>query len=317
MANYYELLQVPPTSSPQEIEVSLDRLYNETRRKVTNFDPQIATQANQALQLLEQMRSILLSPDKRNAYDTALGIGANAGGLVDPEAIFRSPAPPAGPVLGMPTVGMQFGQPMPQSQVAQPAVRTDAWTCPTCHHPNLVGAQFCAKDGVKIGHPCPKCEQMAELANNFCPACGADKRKVYEQKQQAEIEKLHVRINGINAQIEQIRKVASLSSSGSLRGADLTVYKELRQGSSSGCAWMVAIILFITISAVFTSMGAAQIFYILFALGISALVGWFVYSSGKKSHIDTQAKKRISELQSQLPGLQQQISEVQSHQYPN
>jgi hypothetical protein len=180
MPNYYDALHLAPTATAQEIENTIDRLYNETRRKVTSFDPQVAAQANQALLLLEQMRTTLLDPGLRQAYDSALGFGQAAGMLLDPSAPTAQGAPQSGPVLGMPGMGMAAVPPPGRAGVTGP-VQTSApaqahkttWTCTQCHRENPAKTAFCRECGGVVGLVCPKCNQMYEAAaTQFCSSCG-------------------------------------------------------------------------------------------------------------------------------------------------
>lgn len=58
----YEFLGVPYTAKSQEVEAAIDARMNETRRLVTNHNPEVAFQAQKDLRLLEEARRILLDP---------------------------------------------------------------------------------------------------------------------------------------------------------------------------------------------------------------------------------------------------------------
>src|SRR4030042_1728961 len=95
MANrsYYEILGVAPAASQAEIEIVIEERYNKWRRLVTHHDQSVVTQANQALQAIEQIRATLTNPQKREVYDAAIGLKGAVGGLGDPEAIYQQSRP--------------------------------------------------------------------------------------------------------------------------------------------------------------------------------------------------------------------------------
>src|ERR1035437_4567587 len=93
MPTYYEIINVIPTAAQSEIELVLDAQYNKVRRLVTHQDPNVVNQANQALQLLEKIRTTLMDDGKRSAYDAAIGISSNLGGLADLSTPTGSPVP--------------------------------------------------------------------------------------------------------------------------------------------------------------------------------------------------------------------------------
>ncbi len=181
MPNYYETLHVIPTATAQEIEPVIDRLYNETRRKVTNFDPQVAAQANQALLVLEQMRTTLLNPQLRAEYDKTLDLNMQMGGLLDPDS--PPVAIPSASSLGMPSGNMAFGsisagtsQGRQSPQVAPQGIIAPktTWTCPQCHVENPPQTLFCKSCGGEVGLTCPKCHKTYEVATTqFCSSCGS------------------------------------------------------------------------------------------------------------------------------------------------
>ncbi|RIK22539.1 MAG: hypothetical protein DCC52_13660 [Chloroflexi bacterium] len=149
MANYYELLKVSPSASAQEISSAFDTQYEQWRRLVTHHDPNVVNQANQALQLLEQIRATLSDPAKRAAYDEGIGL--------------RSPMTPPAP-RQMPGAA-QPGSVAP----TQPAL----WTCPKCAKENPPNTRFCFNCGTQLVRACPECGQETSLvATGFCGNCG-------------------------------------------------------------------------------------------------------------------------------------------------
>ncbi|MDL1896047.1 zinc-ribbon domain-containing protein [Anaerolineae bacterium CFX7] len=165
MANYYELLKVSPSASAQEISSAFDTQYEQWRRLVTHHDPNVVNQANQALQLLEQIRATLSDPAKRAAYDEGIGL-RSVGGLADPTAI-----------LNMPSVTMTPPAPRPMPGAAQPAsvlpTQPALWTCPKCAKENPPNTRFCFSCGTQLVRACPECGQETSLvATGFCGNCG-------------------------------------------------------------------------------------------------------------------------------------------------
>lgn len=184
--SYYEILGVAPSAAVTEIETAYEDHYNKWRRLVTHHDPNVVTQANQALQTLEQIRTTLTAPDKRAAYDAGIGVGGAVGGLGDPDAVTsvlhqagllsRSMSPPTGARARSVT-----GQ------------RIDAWICPKCQTANAVGKLFCTECGQSIGRECPNCGQTIESRAEFCSECGVDVQATARAKQEAVEEAAHAR----------------------------------------------------------------------------------------------------------------------------
>lgn len=82
MPTYYDVLRVSPSAAPAEIETALDNQYHHWRRLVTHHDPVVVEEAERALRTLEQIRAVLLTPEKRANYDGSIIVG----GLADPAA---------------------------------------------------------------------------------------------------------------------------------------------------------------------------------------------------------------------------------------
>ncbi len=128
---YYEILEVTVSATQAEIETAIENQYNQWRRLVTHHDGSVVTQANQALQALEQIRATLTDPQKRKAYNEGIGLGDVVSGLGDPEALLQQ--------TGLPSV------PSPTSARKQTRdiQRLDAWECPKCSSANPTGTAFC------------------------------------------------------------------------------------------------------------------------------------------------------------------------------
>jgi hypothetical protein len=198
MPSYYELLKINDSATQEEIEVRLDDQYTKWRSLVTHHDSEVVSQANQALKLLEEIRSVLLNPEKRETYDLAMKSEQEGiGGLADPDS-FLSSNP-------MPT---SYAPPRRRVDIDPASVntrdsRTDAWICPDnkCGKANLIGTQFCAKCGKTIGANCPKCDVISELSNKFCTNCGVVKEEYFNLVQKDLIKELQREINATRKEI--------------------------------------------------------------------------------------------------------------------
>ena len=129
MSNYYEILGIVKESSLAEIETAIDRQYNQWRQLVSHHDPKVVNEANQALQILEEIRSTLLEKDNRKKYDKTLASSEKIGGLGDPEVMLKE---------------MMAGGKRSSSQtLMKNEERIDAWVCDDCGQANPLGTQFC------------------------------------------------------------------------------------------------------------------------------------------------------------------------------
>jgi len=181
MANYYEMLKVQPTATDKEIETAIDARYNQWRALVTHHDPNVVNQANQAIQLLEQIRATLTDPAKRAVYDEAIGVKGATTDLVDPTAVMnksRVTMPPPSP--------SRLPVPNPTVGATGAAGTVNAWVCPKCSVANGIGTRFCKDCGTALGRECPNCGKTIEAIAKFCPDCGVDVAKATFEKQIAE-----------------------------------------------------------------------------------------------------------------------------------
>jgi curved DNA-binding protein CbpA len=184
MPTYYDILKVQPTATTSEIQDAYDVAYNHWRGLVTHHDPNVATQANQALQALEQIRSVLTNPSARAQYDVKLNI-ETIGGLSDPSARKNLFTPVITPVAKK------------DQSVQSSAVNLQAWICPNskCNTPNRIGTKFCVKCGIQVGMICPQCGSLVETVVEFCAECGINIKqcdrelKIKSQQERAELER--------------------------------------------------------------------------------------------------------------------------------
>lgn len=173
--NYYEILNIQPTSPRAEIERSLDAQYNKLRQLVTHHDPNVVNQANLGLQTLEKIRSVLIDDGKRSAYDAA--INSSAGNFVDPTSNpLMTNSLSASPMQG--TSPQSAPRYLPPTQASGQRV----WTCPKCQSPNAVNSQFCKKCGESLASPCPECNSLVEKSSKFCTNCGVNIVKAQQKK---------------------------------------------------------------------------------------------------------------------------------------
>lgn len=311
MSNYYEMLKVQPSASSQEIEAAIEQQYNQWRRLTTHHDPNVVNQSNQALALIDKIRQTLTDPARREVYDNAIGItGQQIGGIIDPDLLLQS----------IPT-GAPLAPPAPRAVAAPgPAapgtvIRADVWVCPKCQHPNAVGAQFCAKCGVKVGNQCPNCDKMTELANNFCPYCGVDKVKTYQNQRAQELKKAQNDLRDQQEQIEIYYAAANrLFAYRDKSSQEAKAYDELRQGRLG----LEFVLLFGVVGYLIYLAIEGQIVLGFAVLIVTAIIVMFFLSpifsrfSAKKK-----LKEKTDQINQTIHILEQQIKAIQARVYPD
>jgi len=194
MSNYYEILQIQPTATLAEVQSACDSQYNYWRRLVTHHEPQVVNKANQALQVLEQIRQTLTDSKKRAIYDKSLHTS-----LTDPQA--RAHVPRPGGLTPPPHLpdGRSSGTVPPVQPRSDE--RVDVWTCPKCNKVNALNSKFCKKCGHTVGLDCPDCSQTIEAIARFCPHCGTNvPNAVRRQQLEASLASKQVEL----ASVEQI-----------------------------------------------------------------------------------------------------------------
>ncbi len=199
MNNYYDLLNISQEANQSEIETVLDDQYTKWRALVTHHDNNVVAQANQALNQLEEIRSTLMSPEKRRVYNNRLLANqGNVAGLTDPDIL-----------LAQNPMGNVMAPPRPRAggsgQAAQTEMdRTYAWICtnPNCKKANPIGTPFCVKCGTRIGLECPSCGEFVEISNKFCSRCGVNKAEFFELDKIKRIQSLQEKIKGIQTEIQ-------------------------------------------------------------------------------------------------------------------
>jgi len=144
MENYYKLLNLLTTASPDEIKES----YARSRAKLMSSNME-EPGLTSTLEALDQAYAVLIDPSERTNYDRSLG----------------APADPAAPMaltlLDRPATIMRPESPTPVIQ--QP--------CPYCGAPNPVQATTCVQCGQQISRPCPSCGHPVPLSQSVCSRC--------------------------------------------------------------------------------------------------------------------------------------------------
>jgi hypothetical protein len=234
MQNYYQILNLQPEATTQEIAATIDQQYHQVRRLVNHHDHNVVNQANQALAILEEARTVLLDPTRRTAYDQSMfGSAGSVGGLADP----TSPAPESGTSFGLGSLPVAAAAP-PKSSAAPvppPAVPAAAaprlpvtWECSRCHSQSPVGSQFCKRCGETIGLVCPDCTRISEVSSVYCSNCGVKLDMAIRRKQ-------------INDQLS--RSQISLANQQSANPKQDDKIKELRALTARSFGWLVLCIL--------------------------------------------------------------------------
>ncbi|MBG0787351.1 MAG: hypothetical protein H0S79_19850 [Anaerolineaceae bacterium] len=298
MKNYYEILEIDVTSENEEIEAKLDDEYTKWRGLVTHHDPEVVAEAQKALALLEEIRSVLLDPAKRTEYDANL-ISQQVGmsGLADPTVIPDNLPGRGG--YGAP-IRRKTEQP---AQHSKPELdRTDAWICsnPSCKKANQIGTQFCSNCGNRIGFYCPKCGELVEIANKFCSHCGVEKEKYFVQQQEEKIKNLE-------KQLADQRNQLNLAETDPAQFA--------RQYPVAGQTGKGCLILWVAMMAAGIGIGigaSADSAFLAVFLGLAGVVGATVglkavFRNGAVSnYIDTGLKPQIQSLQAQIKEVQKE-----------
>jgi curved DNA-binding protein CbpA len=230
MATYYELLKIQPSASPAEINTAIEDQYNQWRRLVTHHDPNVVTQANQTLQILETIRSTLMDSTKRSVYDAAIGVnGQQLGGLGDPNALLR---------MGS-AVQTTPPRPVPRTSAlpAQSMEATNAWVCTNCNTANPIKTKFCSKCGAQLGVDCPNCGKLTKATDKFCAECG---KNLEESKAKAdENSEVMLWINQTKAAAAQMKYLPTIQSV-IARGSFPDIYKACFESVSSwSCMYLL------------------------------------------------------------------------------
>jgi len=281
MPTYYEIIGVESTASAPEIENKLDEYQDELRQKVTHHDPIIVADANQKMQVLEEIRSTLMDNKKRKKYDANL----NYGGLGDPNVEVQPVAPFFGGAL--PRIP-QMGQAAMQGSLE----RTDAWICPKDKHANAVGEKFCAKCSTQIGANCPKCGKVAELTKKFCSNCGTNKVEHFETLQAQKVREIKGQKDRLENEIGKLAQVASggIVTNRTLKGLGLPI---AQRSSMAGVLSGLAIIS-ICMGMVIEDLQGLFVLIFLGAIGGAIVMGFSDAKASLEKHIERLSLNRES-----------------------
>ena len=304
MNNYYEMLKVAPNASHTEIETCLDDQYTKWRALVTHHNPDIVTQANQALSILEDIRATLLDQDNRNAYDKQLAQEQEKlGGLADPDMVLAQN--PMQPAMAPPRRRGSTAS-IPRNAEVE---RADAWICtnPKCRKANQIGTQFCSKCGKRIGAECPSCGALVELSNKYCSNCGVDKEKNFKMNQGRIVRDLQDQIDNLKQEIQdgETNNRKFLREHPHIKEATKTI----GSGCTSSAIFLVVcgLIIYISIknesiNTFFTLIIAASLIF----SGIVILARKNEQTKMVSDMISNQLKPKVKELEKQIITLQNQ-----------
>lgn len=277
MATYYEMLELAPSASHNEIDEACERLYLRWKGLVTHHDPATATQANQAIQQIETIRTTLTNPSNRAIYDQALN-GGVTGGLVDLTAV------------GTPIGGGQLVTPPPP----RPAVITETppaaahqpgmWACPKdgCGADNPPQTKFCFKCGTQLVRQCPNCDKMALLvATQRCGECGFSLEAATERRD------LRGKALELNQEIERLKRAKNALI--------------LQKSNSKGWIWLIIGAVCLGVIAI-SVMASSVLGGLVLLLGAGAL-GWAAMSANPSKKYDPQ----IQNVQDQIRATEEQV----------
>ena len=182
MENYYKLLNLLTTATPDEIRDA----YARSRAKLMSSnlaEPGLVSM----LAALDKAYAVLSDPSERTNYDRSLGTPADPASptaltLLDRPATITLPESPA-PIVQQP--------------------------CPYCGAPNPVQATMCAQCGQQISRPCPSCGHAVPLNQSVCSRCNTflpeyDQRRmtqalVTEQKTQVERRESEAKVQALES----------------------------------------------------------------------------------------------------------------------
>jgi hypothetical protein len=136
--NYYEILEISPKASTEEIRLAFQRQAHEQLRLIASDDPNILYKAIQKLKLLLQILEVLTDPDNRASYDASLKEKCIrddfTGQITCPHCGNNHPiSSEFCPVTGRPLT---------------PPIRF----CPKCGAKQLAGFAFCVRCGQYLGN---------------------------------------------------------------------------------------------------------------------------------------------------------------------
>lgn len=303
MINYYELLKLASNASSAEIEERLDDQYAKWRSLVTHHDVNIVSQANQALNQLEEIRNTLMNSEKRNEYDRFLAQAQGTmAGLADPDVLIAQN--PVNRVMAPPRPSNIHFPASEQKEVE----RTDAWICtdPKCKKANPTGTQFCAKCGKRIGVKCPNCNSLVEFSNKFCSNCGVNKEDNFKKLQSELLTDQQKRLLALQTELQDGQTDYT---------SIIRAHPELNKTAGSSCIGGLFGIGALMLSAI---VGFSTESWAAFFIVLIILIGVFSLLSSIK--VISNRKKSVSEyingqLIPQIASTKEEISRIQNVKY--
>lgn len=204
LPTYYDLLGVSITASTEEIQAACDHKYEQWHFLVSHHDQAVRHEAEAAIQTIERIRSTLLDPARRGAYDAGGVSEGIVGGVADPMGVLHRShlgnAPPQPRTLA-------------STESAGANRGTSLWACPKCQAENPANTKFCFKCGTQLVRTCPECNHETSLvATGMCGNCGYDystavRRLGLQEDFQARQVELRGLINDLNVQSEDTQSL--------------------------------------------------------------------------------------------------------------
>ena len=180
MPDHYQLLNVSPTASAEQIQSA----YHRERARLLADAGEDESRVAPALQALEQAYAVLSDPGQRAAYDQARGLNTDRALVVGDQSSAL------------------------QTTTAQ-APRLEERLCPKCGRPNPIQATMCAYCAEQISRPCPKCGNPAIVDERVCGRCGTVIAEYDQQRfMQAEARKRQIEAERIaaDARVEKLEQ---------------------------------------------------------------------------------------------------------------
>ena len=218
MADYYALLGVPRTASPEEIKKAYRQRARELHPDANPDDPQAEEQFKQVSRAYE----VLSDPDKRRQYDqfgeagpAGAGFGGAAGGFGDIFEAFFGGGSPFGGGAGRQQAGPPRGQDV--ECVVEVPFRDAVFGCTAeVRVRTAVRCADCAGSGAAAGtspsrcgecggsgqvrrvrqsmlgqmvtmHACQRCQGLGEVVTSACASCRGDGRRIEDASYTIEV----------------------------------------------------------------------------------------------------------------------------------
>ncbi len=288
MSNYYEILGVSKDATLEKIEEAIDKQYNQWRQLVSHHDPETVNQANQALLVLEEIRSTLLDDTKRNNYNDTLILNEKVGGLGDPSVFLKEMS--------------SSGKRSQENTKIEKLERVDAWICNSCDKVNPIGTRFCQKCGKEIAKACPSCNIISPINSEFCPECGVNKIKVFEKQKADEYKR-------INSEIEQVKgKILNIRN-----GNYPYDLKEKKKKVRSDTLWLL---LLIAADIVFLFIEIDEIdFYLGYICSLPYTIIGIVFWIKSKNLLRKSIKSTINSHELEIKNLEEQRRNIKNLEY--